>query len=358
MKDPNTHLAEEKAHEEVSLKDLVLNTRKWFAYICSKWLTILLFGVFFAIIGFMYASFSTAVYDAEINFVIEDEKTGGLGAASGIASQFGFEIGGSSNGAFSGDNLIELLKSRLMVQKTLLSVITVNGKKQSLADLYIDFNQLRKSWKLQDSLENINFYPVNKLTLKQDSLLGEFHKQLLIKSFSVDKLDKKLSIISVKLSSKNELFAKYFAENLVKIVSDYYIETKTKKESENVSILQHQTDSVRNQLNKAITGVAFSTDNTPNLNPALQILKIPSQRKQIDVQVNTAILTELVKNLEISQITLRKETPLIQIIDKPILPLDKTKPGKTKSTILGFASGLLLSILAYSLQLIYRKVMA
>jgi uncharacterized protein involved in exopolysaccharide biosynthesis len=50
----------------------------------------------------------------------------------------------------------------------------------------------------------------------------------------------------------------------------------------------------------------------------------PSARKQVDVQANTAILTELVKQSELAKVTLRKETPLIQVIDRPILP----KEGK------------------------------
>jgi hypothetical protein len=44
----------------------------------------------------------------------------------------------------------------------------------------------------------------------------------------------------------------------------------------------------------------------------------------VDVQANTAILTEeLVKQTELAKVTLRKETPLIQIMNGPILPLTK-----------------------------------
>jgi uncharacterized protein involved in exopolysaccharide biosynthesis len=53
------------------------------------------------------------------------------------------------------------------------------------------------------------------------------------------------------------------------------------------------------------------------------------------VQANTAILTELVKQSELAKVTLRKETPLIQIIDRPILPLAKERFGKAKGIVLG-----------------------
>jgi uncharacterized protein involved in exopolysaccharide biosynthesis len=60
------------------------------------------------------------------------------------------------------------------------------------------------------------------------------------------------------------------------------------------------------------------------------------------VQANTAILTQLVANLEMAKVTLRKETPLVQIIDAPILPLKKEKVSKLMSLIgWGFMFGFL-----------------
>ena len=117
-------------------------------------------------------------------------------------------------------------------------------------------------------------------------------------------------------------------------------------------ILERQTDSIRRELNGAITGVAVANDNTFNLNPALNVRRAPSARRQVDVQANTAILTELVKQSELAKVTLRKETPLIQIIDKPILPLPKEKFGKAKGILIG---GFLFGFLTV-LYLLIKKV--
>jgi hypothetical protein len=38
------------------------------------------------------------------------------------------------------------------------------------------------------------------------------------------------------------------------------------------------------------------------LNPALNVRRAPSARKQVDVQANTAILTELVKQSELAKV--------------------------------------------------------
>src|SRR5690606_19611836 len=131
-------------------------------------------------------------------------------------------------------------------------------------------------------------------------------------------------------SGKGELFAKAFVEQLLQNVKEFYTEVQTKKASENVTILKRHTDSVRILLNSAISGVALSTDANPNPNPAFQRLRVSSQKKMVDVEMNRAILTELIKNLELAEISLRKETPLFQVIDNPVLPLEKHKLGKIK----------------------------
>ena len=75
----------------------------------------------------------------------------------------------------------------------------------------------------------------------------------------------------------------------------------------------------------------------------MNVRRAPSARRQVDVQANTAILTELVKQTELAKVTLRKETPLIQVIDQPILPLKKEKFGKAKGIVMGgFLAGFLI----------------
>jgi uncharacterized protein involved in exopolysaccharide biosynthesis len=116
--------------------------------------------------------------------------------------------------------------------------------------------------------------------------------------------------------------------------------------------LQKQADSIRNELNQAITGVAVSSDNTYNLNPALNVNRVPSTKKQVEVQANTAILTQLVTNLEMAKVTLMRETPLIQLIDRPTLPLKKEKPSMFKFLILG---GLIAGFVAM-VSLIFQRL--
>jgi uncharacterized protein involved in exopolysaccharide biosynthesis len=347
--------------DEISLKELILKIKDWYRFLLSKWVVLVAAGIIGGAIGVGYAFMQKPTYTANLSFALEDEKQGGggLSGALGLASSLGIDLGTSAGGAFSGANLIELMKSRKIVEKALLNPITVSGKTQSLAQYYINFNELNKNWSKNSALKNIVFEvdaDRSNYTLQQDSILGNLYSSIAGANglLSVAQKDKKISIINIEVKSSNELFSKTFTESIAKEVSGYYIEIKSKKARQNMEILQHQTDSIRAELNGAITGVASAADNTFGLNPAMLVRKTPGTRRQVDVQANTAILTQLVTNLEMAKVSLRKETPLIQVIDKPILPLKKEKVGKLRSLILGgFLAGFLTALV-----LVFKKLFA
>jgi uncharacterized protein involved in exopolysaccharide biosynthesis len=350
-------------NDEISLKELVLKIKEWYQFLLTKWRLIILAGIIGGLIGFTYAYFQKPTYKAVLTFAMEEEKSGGggLGGALGLASQFGIDLGSSGGGAFSGANLIELMKSRKLVEKTLLSPIEVDGKAQSLVEYYLAFNEIKKDWDEKPLLKNVSF-PIDadrtKFTLQQDSILKNLAAGLIKTDLVISQKDKKVSILSIEMNSTNEQFAKVFCETIAKETSEYYVEIKSKKSKMNVDILQHQADSIRAELNSAITGVAAAADNVFNLNSAMNVRRTPSARRQVDVQANTAILTQLVGNLELAKVTLRKETPLLQIIDRPSFPLEKEKVGKLKSLVLGgFLAGFL-TVLYLVLTSLYKKLIA
>ena len=347
-------------NDEISLKELIDKGKEWYSYLLSQWKIIVLAGVLGAALGLTYSFIKKPVYTATLSFALEDEKGGGgLGGALGLASSFGIDLGGGGGSIFTGSNLMELFKSRNMVEQTLLTPVPSNGKIISLAEMYIQNRKWRDNWNDQPKFKGIQFLPnANRknFTRVHDSILGVMYEDLSKNGLTVAQKDKKVSIISIDMTSTNELFAQYFTEALAKKVSDFYVDTKSKKARMNMAILEKQTDSIRGELNAAITGVAVATDNTFSLNPALNVRRTPSARRQVDVQANTAILTELVKQTELAKVTLRKETPLIQIIDRPILPLAKERFGKAKGIVLGgFLAGFLV-VLGLILRRILKQI--
>src|SRR4051794_39502520 len=114
-------MMKERSSNEIPVSELLGNLADTFRFLTGKWLLILVTGVLLGLAGVLYAWLQKPDYIAQLTFVTENDKGSELGMYAGIAAQFGIDLGSGNGGAFEGDNLIELLKSRNLVEKTLLS---------------------------------------------------------------------------------------------------------------------------------------------------------------------------------------------------------------------------------------------
>lgn len=353
------HSRDEHQPEEISIKDVASKVKAAFRHLRSKTPQIIIITIIGGVFGLLYSFYKKPLYTADSTFVLDQSsKMNGMGQYAGLASLAGIDIaGGGGQSIFQSDNIIELYKSRLMISQTLLSKVNIGQKPELLIERYIQFNGLRDKWKEDKQLANLSFSgDPGKFSRKQDSVLLEIIKSLNAKNLSVSKLDKKLSIIIVSVKTNDELFSKEFNVKLVETVNKFYTQTSIKKSYQNVSILKKQADSLRLALDRSLSGVASAIDAAPNANPGMVSLKVPSQKRQIDVQANSAIYGEVVKNLELAKMSLRQDAPLIQIIDQPVLPLDVTKIGKLKGLIIGLFIGLLISVVLVVLTKILKQI--
>ncbi len=344
--------------DEISLKELILKSKKIWKFLLRKWVIIFIAGFIGASIGIAVAWLVKPKYIAKLTFSVENEKSNPLGSYAGLASMAGIDLGGSGGSMFSADNIMSIMTSRKMVVNTLLSPITVDNKKITLIEYYLSFNHINSKWSRKPKLAKLKFglnLNPNSLTRLQDSILWEIHKDLLKRVVNISKPDKKLSLIEATCTSTNELFSKVFLETLLNQVTDFYIEIKTKRQKENVDILQNKADSLYRVLSNSMYRSAVLADQ--NINMAKQIAGVDRQKKQIDQQVASTAYTEVIKNLEMAKITLQKETPLIQVIDQPILPLKKEKVSILNGLLIG---GILAGFLAVGFvlgQKLLEKIM-
>lgn len=267
--------------------------------------------------GIFYSSVKKPLYTANLSFSIEGDNDMSGSSLLSIASQFGFNLGGGLSGVFAGDNVMELFKSRRIVEQTLLQPYA--GSKTSLADKYLDILGWRSSLGLKQ-----NFFPLNSAndySREQDSLMGAMHEFIVKAVLAIDKPDKNMNIYNISFKSTDETFTKEFTEDIADEVKEFYTETKTKRAKETVDLLQRKADSLRRAYDYALYGRAQLSD--ANLNPAFQVPQVNEQKKQTDVTVLGTAYGELLKNLEVAKFTLLKSTPLLQIIDVPHYPLKK-----------------------------------
>jgi hypothetical protein len=340
---------------QFTLKEVVQNLIDWVSFFRSKWKLLFLSLVVGTGLGAVYSVLKDPVFHAETSFVLEEEGMGGIGQMSGLASLLGVNLGGigGTNGLFQGDNIMELYRSDRMLEETLLSPF---DKESLLVDQFIEFEELENKWASKIDLSALTFSASKENHgVKQDSVIKEIAELIREKQLEVVKPDRKLSIIQVNVSSKDEAFAKLFNETLVSKVNTFYLETKTKKTGENLRILQLQADSVRAILDASLGNLASEQDRVPNANPLLNAATVNERRKQVDVQTSAAVFEEIVKNLEMAKINHRINTPLIQLIDSPKLPLKRTEVRLLKGMVYGAIFFGILAISSLYLRRIYQK---
>ncbi|WP_341842516.1 hypothetical protein [Chitinophaga caseinilytica] len=346
--------------DEISIKEVVLLGRDWFRYFLRKWPVIVICGLVGGGLGFTFAFFKKTSYVSRLTFVLEDNKSNSLGAYAGLASQFGIDLSGaSSSGIFSGDNIMEFLKSRLMVQKVLLSGMNdSNGKQVSLADHYIDVQEYRKGWAKVPELANFTIpagMSMTKLTLQQDSILGVVYKQIMQTELEISKPDKKLGFFEVRYISESERFSKVFTERLVEEATTFYVNAKTKRLQAIIDKLQMKADSIEQLLDKSTYNMARQQD--LNRNPARSLALVGMEIQGRDKMILQTAYGEVLKSLETTRMVMVQESPLIQIVDTPILPLEKKKLGKLKGLVAGGLIGGILCLLYLFFRRSYKKMM-
>ena len=341
--------------DEIRLKDILLKLISIRNLFWRKKIQIIAFAIVFGLLGSVYAFFKKDTFEAHLTFVIdESQDSGGLGAISGMASQFGFNLGGSANGTFSQTNIQELITSRRVVEEALLTGGIIDGKKDLLINHHIDFNGHRLDWK-DTKIENL-YFTTNRedFTLQHDSIIGLAFSNLTNGNVSTS-IEDESNIVKISCVSKNEDFAKLLIESLADKLEEYYTLFQTAKSENTLNFLSLRADSVLNELKSAEYRYASYKDANFGVQRAKGLLE--EIRLKRDVEILNIMYGEIVKNLEVSKFTLLNNKPLLNIIDSPTLPLQVNRMSIVLAFILfSILGGFLISFYFIIKQIIKEEL--
>ena len=344
----NDHINE----NEISLGSLINWFLRWVRYLFSKWWQIGVGSVVILLLIVAFNYLKPKVYFSKISFVLENESTSSLGGISSLASVAGINLGSLSDGntLFQIDNIQELYRSNRMIENTLLESYSFATGQEIIVSKLI--KELKWDEELSEQGISMANYSLNReqFSRAQDSVLIEVTDLVREKFLHVAKPNRKTSILEVGFYSEDESLAKAFNEIHVQNVNEFYKHTKSKKASISVQTLKRQTDSVKHVLDKSILTLAELDESVPNPNPLYKTSQVPYQKALIDVQASSAVYQELVTQLELAKITLRNNTPLIQVIDSPVYPLQHNQWKLFKTLVIGVLIGLSLMLLYFTLK--------
>lgn len=323
---------------EFSFRDVFKKRKADILYLWQSRFKIVAISLLGAILGVAYAWYKPVTYTSKLSFVVEEAKGGGGSLISGLAGQLGFDIGGMSGtgGVLAGDNVQQLLRSNRMIKNTLLSAYDVKNN-TTIADQYAKTAKLSQAWGDKYTEGKPISFPSDTKSYSrlQDSLLQVIILRIKEKELSVGKTDKKLSFFEAAVTMHNEKVAQLFTLKLIEQATSFYIETKTKRQKNNINRLQARADSIESLLNRKTYTATAANEIMLDKNPAYVTQNVNIELKQRDKAVLQSIYAEIVKNLEVSRTILLQETPTFQIVDEPELPLTKNRTGYLKSIVYG-----------------------
>jgi hypothetical protein len=322
--------------------------------ITTKTKQLFLGAVLGGLIGLGYAALKPITYQSNISFFVEDSKSSSSSLMSMVAGQFGLDLGSltGGNGVLAGDNVLELAKSKLLLQRALQTPYPLAGKDStySLADHYIATMGWNKKWESSSKVGfAVSFATTkNKFTRVEDSLFGIVLKRIVEKELSISKPDKKLGFYSIDIETRDELLSKLLAQRLLSTTTNFYIEGKTGRLRKNLDRLQHRVDSLGVVVNaRTLATAQAAVTNQIDINPALASgISASTEIKSKDKTFANIVYGELLKNLEVAKTALIQETPSIVVVDELKLP-KRNKLDWYLGLLVGFFAGGFASLLFY-----------
>lgn len=335
-------------NKEMNFNEFVLYIYDFLIKILKGWIIFIPLIILFVILGYALYHYTAPKYIAETKFIVNESSENSVSPLEqiGLATS-------QAEGLFEGDNLIWLYSSKSMIEEVLLSNVARNG--DSITMLYW---MTEITPKLQKNMGDLK---VTKASIKKAPIEVDKKIQAIINNafnyinkdvLQVARVAKTDRVTYVSTITNDEQFSLIFNDILVNIVNKYYIDTKTKKEKEQVEVLTKKVKDLEAKTYTKIVQTAKELDYIPYPNPMIKVSRSQAEKSRIEEQIQSNQYVEMNNRLEAAKIQLAQVTPLIQIIEYPTLPLKVKRPNKYIYMI----SGAILAIFIFICILIIKDI--
>lgn len=300
---------------------------------------------------------SSILYKSDIVFIMDSEAGASGGALSELASSFGLSGNfGGNNTLFSGENFKELLKTKAIFRRALLKKVVWNGKEEIFANLFLKKSRINEfEWSgLPEDFYKHRFKSseIIDLDLQDRNVLDMIYLHLKEKTFLVAE-NQKSSFLKLSVETRNDTLSYVWSKLYLKTVTDFYIDTKTKKSKELLIIMSSRVDSLRAALYYTQGKLANFQDQNQQI--IFNQAKIISERLQMNSTQLQGMYLESVRNYDNLKFSLIKESPLLNIISDTELPLTPSPKSKGTITLLGTLLGFFFSCVIIYLINLYKE---
>lgn len=336
--------------EEIHLGPLWTGIKQSFFYLLRKWYVLLIWLVIFGGLGLLYAWWYGTKYIATTSFAIQGQSasSGLLSSSLSVANALGLQGStGKGGGGFDNKFFASLIQSRRVIKESLMLEGTMNGKKDLMANHYIELYKwrtgslLHKGWNSSPVLKDFKFVPkpIDQLNRLEDSVLTVIYQNIIDNNLTME-YDESSPFNTATFLTRNYDYSKNMMKLMVDKSAKYFIEDVYKLNRKNLSIADSRVDSLGRALKSLDYRVANLQDVTNNLvrqKGTVGVTAAARDRDLLNQQYAAAV-----NNVELAKVTILTTAPILQVIDDPEFSTNSLFVSKVTAFIVGGIIGIFL----------------
>lgn len=330
--------------EEQKDEVLSINIRAFFQIVWKEKLTIIGICIVLGIVGIIY-SFSIReefISSGKILPEVQSKSASGLGQFAGLASLAGVDIGSMSGGgadAVRPDLYPDLLKATpFFLELSKVKVKTKDSKEYIFNDFYDKYvldNKIKDEDKKLKFATSKDYLAVNYQTEKN---LKDLRKRI------TASYDKKTGVITIDVKMPDPVVAAEITSFSMKYLTEYIITYRTEKAKNDLQFLADRLNSAKGKYYSNQEKKAQYSDQFQLGTIKLQSADIQRERIESEYKLTSNMYNGLLQKYEEAKMRLQQETPVLKVLEPPVVPNRKSEPKKSVIVIIFSVIGIIIGV--------------
>ena len=319
------------------IKDDEIDLRALFQVLWNDRKRILQITAVVTFIWVIYALLTTPLYKSTITMYPSGQESGGqLSQLQGMASTFGFDVGGGDPSF----HIPDIVESRRIKTELIYHKWNSSEFENSI--------NLIQYWEIDDTT-GISLNPINWIKALFASDEGSDYRTLKWEADALEVLNDRISVkegksglISVEILMEEPEIAADMANTMYPAIVDFTVETHSKQASLNREFIEQRQIEVKEQLTESEDELKVFRERNRSIMESPQ-LQLEIERLMREVEIKTQVYITLQQQYELARIEEVKETPSVIILDEGKPAAKKEKPKRVLLVIISAIIGQLVS---------------
>lgn len=326
-------------------KDIIsIDFNAFFKIVWKEKIWVILITLLCAIGGVSYALLAREEFVSTGKILPEyQSKAGGLSQFAGLASLAGVDLSSAAGGgsdAIRPDLYPDVLKSTPFFLELLkIKVRTKDNKEMAFSQFYDTFvldNDIKeKDTKIKFPTSN-QYIAVSYQTEKNLKDLRERISAV---------IDKKSGLITVTVKLPDPVVATIITDYSMNFLANYITNYRTEKSKRDLNFLAERLDAAKGKYYTNQAKKAQYSDQYQLSMMKLQAADLQRERIESEYKISSTFYNTLLQKYEEAKLKLQQETPVIKVLEPPVVPNKRSEPKRVIVVILATFLGCIFGII-------------